>query len=402
MTDKKDPNQNPNTPPAATDKKEATTPTASKVQPKADSKSEPQAKVSTNSSAKNRSEEPKPAGRKRATAALLLALILAGGVGGLSYYQYQKNLEFTQQLQSQVQELKGQVTQDISSSQDEFKQALTQAEEAARKAEVQVSQQQKSINSLQKALSDVKGRSSNDWLLAEADYLLKMAGRKLFLEHDVVSATSLMEAADQRIASLNDPSLVNIRQAMTQDISTLKALPLVDQEGLVIKLMDLQKQVEGLPLTSAIIPKALEEKATQSVSEDIDDWQQNLTASLKTFADRFVTVRLRDGDVKPLLSPNQHFYLQENMKSKLETAIQAVTKENNTMYQGALSAAQEWSQRFFDQSSPKVTQFQKELDTLAQQNIQVDYPVKLTSQKPLSDVISERLRRSITPLDEEK
>ena len=53
-------------------------------------------------------------------------------------------------------------------------------------------------------MADVKGRRPNDWLLAEADYLVKLAGRKLFLEHDVESATQLMESADQRIASLND------------------------------------------------------------------------------------------------------------------------------------------------------------------------------------------------------
>ncbi len=53
----------------------------------------------------------------------------------------------------------------------------------------------------------MKGRRPNDWLLAEADYLVKMAGRKLWLEHDTASATILLESADHRIAELNDPSM---------------------------------------------------------------------------------------------------------------------------------------------------------------------------------------------------
>lgn len=399
MTDKKDPNQKS----SPTIQEKASDQSKSTAQSQQTTK---QANQQTSQPAPNKShtnhESDKPAGKKRATAALLIALILAGSVGGLSYYQYQRNLEYSQQLQTQVSALKGQVSENLETAQASFKEELAQAKDAARKAEIKVQQQEKSIHSLQKAITDIKGRSSNDWLLAEADYLLKMAGRKLFLEHDVVSATSLLESADQRIASLNDPSLVSLRQAMAEDIRALQSLPLVDQEGLVIQLMDLQKQVDQLPLTSAIIPKALEEKATQSISEDVNDWQENLTASLKRFSDSFITIRLRDGDVKPLLSPNQHFYLQENIKAKLETAIQAVGKENNTIYQASLATAQEWSKRFFDQNSSQVQLFEKQLATLAQKNIQVDYPVELSSQKPLTNIISERLRRSITALGEEE
>ena len=58
------------------------------------------------------------------------------------------------------------------------------ADEIVRKATVLMQQQDKSIASLQLAIADVQGRRPNDWLLAEADYLVKLAGRKLFLEHD--------------------------------------------------------------------------------------------------------------------------------------------------------------------------------------------------------------------------
>ncbi|MGR5543359.1 uroporphyrinogen-III C-methyltransferase, partial [Vibrio campbellii] len=78
------------------------------------------------------------------------------------------------------------------------------------------------------AIADVQGRRPNDWLLAEADHLVKLAGRKLFLEKDAVTATRLMETADQRIATLNDPSLVPLRQQMAKDITELKGIPLVD------------------------------------------------------------------------------------------------------------------------------------------------------------------------------
>ncbi|MDF5281328.1 heme biosynthesis operon protein HemX, partial [Vibrio parahaemolyticus] len=171
----------------------------------------------------------------------------------------------------------------------------------------------------------------NDWLLAEADYLVKLAGRKLFLEHDVESATQLMESADQRIAALNDPSLVKLRKAMANDITKLRTIPLIDRDGLVLRLTALQQQVDKLPLANALLPEAEAVENTE-VSEDIANWQDNLMTSLKDFSENFITFRTRDGNVIPLLSPEQHFYLKENIKAKLETAIKAVYQEQGEIY----------------------------------------------------------------------
>ena len=274
---------------------------------------------------------------------------------------------------------------------------LAKATEITHKTETVLSQQQKSIESLQLAIADVKGRRPNDWLLAEADYLVKLAGRKLFLEHDAVSATKLMESADQRIAALNDPSLVPLRKSMANDITKLKSVPIIDREGLVLRLTALQQQVDNLPLANAILPEAPEQKE-QQVSEDIYDWKDNLMTSLKDFSENFITFRTRDGNVIPLLSPEQHFYLKENIKAKLETAIKAVYVEQQDIYQTALTTADKWSSSFFNQDTNTVIEFNKTLEMLSKQNVQVDYPVKLETQQILSDVIRDRLRREVTTL----
>ncbi len=55
-----------------------------------------------------------------------------------------------------------------------------------------------------------------------------------------------------------------------------------------------------------------------------------------------------------------------------------------------------WTVCFFYSSDSKVTNFNQAIDELSKQNISVEYPVKLSSHKELSDVISERLRRNVT------
>ncbi|EPC4929787.1 uroporphyrinogen-III C-methyltransferase [Vibrio cholerae] len=338
--------------------------------------------------------QPNSQGKKLASVALLLVLALGAG---FAYVHQQQKSEFNNQLQAVRAELKQ--TRDTLNAQLEqtVSKATSQATEITHRAETVLEQQQKSIESLQLAVADIKGRRPNDWLLAEADYLVKLAGRKLFLEHDVETATQLMESADQRIAALNDPSLTPLRKAMANDITTLKNIPLIDRDGLVLRLISLQQQIDSLPLANAILP-ADQPQTSQAVSENIDDWQTNLKNSLKAFADNFITFRSRDGNVIPLLSPTQHFYLRENLQAKLETAIKGVYTEQQTLYRTALDTAAQWSTSFFNPDDKAVQSFNAALAQLAEQQVQVEYPVKLQAQQQLADVINERLRRSVSPL----
>ena len=333
-------------------------------------------------------------GVKLGTVAIVLSLIFGGG---LTYKMLEQQSEYQTQiahLQSQLEQAQSAMKQELSQVKEE---TIEKATTVTHKAEVVLGQQQKSIESLQLAVADVKGRRPNDWLLAEADYLVKLAGRKLFLEHDVESATQLMESADQRIAALNDPSLVGLRKAMANDITKLRVVPLVDRDGLVLRLTALQQQVDKLPLANALLPEAAAVEK-QQVSEDIANWQDNLMTSLKDFSENFITFRTRDGNVIPLLSPQQHFYLKENIKAKLETAIKAVYQEQGEIYATSLETADKWAMAFFNQDDNSVKEFNKTLSQLSKQDIQVEYPAKLESQNQLSDVIRERLRREVTTM----
>ncbi|HGY9617241.1 uroporphyrinogen-III C-methyltransferase [Vibrio harveyi] len=375
-------------------------PLAEKDTPKKESepsKAEPKPAEPTKPAEPNKVEFEEKQGKrgvKLGTVAIVLSLIFGGG---LTYKMLEQQSEYqTQiaQLQSQLEQAQSAMKQELSQVKEE---TIEKATTVTHKAEVVLGQQQKSIESLQLAVADVKGRRPNDWLLAEADYLVKLAGRKLFLEHDVESATQLMESADQRIAALNDPSLVGLRKAMANDITKLRVVPLVDRDGLVLRLTALQQQVDKLPLANALLPEAAAVEK-QQVSEDIANWQDNLMTSLKDFSENFITFRTRDGNVIPLLSPQQHFYLKENIKAKLETAIKAVYQEQGEIYTTSLETADKWAMAFFNQDDNSVKEFNKTLSQLSKQDIQVEYPAKLESQNQLSDVIRERLRREVTTM----
>jgi len=361
--------------------------------PKQEQKAKPDAKPAQPEPVKFEEKQGKR-GVKLGAVAIVLSIIFGGG---LTYLIQQKDASYQAQideLKAQLKQSQTQLRQDVSASSQS---AVARANQVASDTEVALAQQKADIKGLQVAIADVKGRRPNDWLLAESDYLVKMAGRKLFLEHDAVSATQLMESADQRIAALNDPSLTPLRQALANDITKLRSIPIIDRDGLVLRLTALQQQVDALPLANAILPEAKVEEP-EVVSQDINDWQSNLKTSLKDFSENFITFRTRDGNVIPLLSPEQHFYLRENIKAQLSTAIKAVYGEKQELYGLALTTADKWSKSFFNQDDNNVIEFNNTLALLNKQDIQVEYPVKFETQQILSNVISERLRREVTTL----
>lgn len=364
------------------------------------SKEKPAVSASKNSTSNTTKTAPaakqKKAGSK--TGWVAIALVLALG-GGLYYHGHQQGLQQQQQvaaLQQQIVTLKAAMQADQQQTISMMNDELSTAQQ---KVEQGISQQQKSIDSIQTAIADLKGQEPNDWLLAEADYLVKMAGRKLWLEHDVTSATLLLEAADHRIAELNDPSLKGLRQAMSNDITALKSVTVVDRDGIVLRLNSLENSIDSLPLANAILAKA-EPQQNPTVSQSVNDWKNNLMTSLKNFSENFITYRKRDGSVVPLLSPQQDFYLQQNITNKLETAIAAVYRDQGQVYRDSIATAIKWSQQYYDLSSPKTQSFIAGLQQLEQQNVAVDYPAKLQSQALITQLVNQVLRNKMTTLSE--
>jgi uroporphyrin-3 C-methyltransferase len=382
---------------ASTESSDAKTPDTQSLSSKSKApnggSSQEKAAASTSAPTESAKKQKKP-NNLIAWVALIIAIITAGY--GYWYLQQQN-----QQLSQELATIKNSITsnnQQLSQSVDSASKDLTsKTTEMVSRVEVTQTQQQQSIEALQNAISDVKGRRPNDWLLAEADYLVNLASSKLNLEQDVVTATHLMESADQRVAALNDPSLTELRQRINDDLTVLRSTPIYDKDGLVLKLISLQKTLDTLPLANAVVPEA-EQEAPKTVSNDISDWQDNLMSSLKAFSDQFITYRVRDGSAVPLLSPQQHFYLRENAKAKLETAIRGVYREQDELYRTSLETVIEWSAIYFAQDDTKVQGFEKQLKDLLDQDVSIEYPSNLTTQPVLEEIIRTRLRKEVTTL----
>lgn len=313
--------------------------------------------------------------------AILLALGLTGGL----YLHGHKNAVAQQ---AELAQLKQQLASALS------KIDQTSSKDAEQLAALAQTQQrlQGEMQGLQNRVLDLNDKRPNDWMLAESEYLVRMAGRKLWLEHDLVSAITLLGNADERITALNDPSLMPIRKALAEDIAKLKGMPRIDREGLTLKLAALSDQIELLPLSTVSMPEAKAEP-DQAVSANPDEWESNLKKNWVKFTENFVTIRRRDGAVEALLSPQQEIFLRENLKTKLLQAQLSVYREQQALYEDSLDKAQRWLTQYFDTDNSATRYMQGEIDKLKGEQIQIDYPAQFKTQAMLEQVLTERLQR---------
>lgn len=313
--------------------------------------------------------------------AILLALGLTGGL-------YLHGHQNAAAQQAELAQLKQQLASALS------KIDQTSSKDAEQLATLDQTQQrlQGEMQGLQNRVLDLNDKRPNDWMLAESEYLVRMAGRKLWLEHDLISAITLLGNADERIRALNDPSLMPIRKALAEDIAKLKGMPRIDREGLTLKLAALEDQIELLPLSTVSMPEAKLE-ADQAVTANPDEWESNLKKNWVKFTENFVTIRRRDGAVEALLSPQQEIFLRENLKTKLLQAQISVYREQQTLYEDSLDKAQRWLTQYFDTENSATRYMQGEIDKLKGEQIQIDYPEQFKTQAMLEQVLTERLQR---------
>ncbi|VTT27776.1 uroporphyrinogen-III methyltransferase [Klebsiella pneumoniae] len=320
--------------------------------------------------------------------AIAIALAVGGGLYMYGKHQAQQQAAASQALAAQLSELQ---QQSVSDRQSLVQQLATQtsALDTARQQQTAMSQQ---LDELKEKVATISGSDAQTWLLAQSDYLVKMAGRKLWSDQDVTTAAALLKSADASLADMNDPSLIDARRALAQDISTLSTLSQVDYDGIILKLNQLSNGVDNLRLADNNSDDEPMDADSGELSSSLREWRQNLVKSWHNFMDDFITIRRRDATAEPLLAPNQDVYLRENIRSRLLIAAQAVPRHQDEIYKQSIDTVSAWVRAWFDTNDASTKAFLSQLDELSQQSVSMDVPDALESQPLLDKLMQTRVR----------
>ncbi|WP_410752014.1 uroporphyrinogen-III C-methyltransferase [Citrobacter sp. U14242] len=346
--------------------------------------------VDTTSQPVNNAEKKSKNSTALILSAVAIAIALAAGVGlyGWGKQQATTQTATSDALANQLMALqKAQETQKTE-LEGIIKQQATQLDDANR----QQTALAKQLDEVQQKIATISGSDAKTWLLAQADFLVKLAGRKLWSDQDVTTAAALLKSADASLADMNDPSLIAARRAITDDIASLSAVTQVDYDGIILKVNQLANQIDNLRLADNDTDDSPMDSDSSELSSSISEWRINLQKSWQNFMDSFITIRRRDETAVPLLAPNQDVYLRENIRSRLLVAAQAVPRHQEETYRQALENVSTWVRAYYDTDDAATKAFLEEVDQLSQKSISMDVPETLQSQVILEKLMQTRVR----------
>ena len=325
-----------------------------------------------------------------ALSAIAIAIALASGAGLYGWVKQQTSALHDNSGEIANQVIALQQTQDKQRAELEgvIKQQAGELEAAKRQNDALAKQ----LDEVQQKVAAISGSDAKTWQLAQADFLVKLAGRKLWSDQDVTTAAALLKSADASLADMNDPSLITARRAITDDISSLSAISQVDYDGAILKLNQLSNQIDNLRLADNNDDDSPMDEDSSELSSSISEWRVNLQKSWQNFMDSFITIRRRDETAVPLLAPNQDIYLRENIRSRLLVAAQAVPRHQEETYKQALDNVSSWVRAYYDTDDAATKAFLEEVDKLSQQSIAMDLPESLQSQPILEKLMQTRVR----------
>ncbi|NIB39402.1 hypothetical protein HBA55_07385 [Pseudomaricurvus alkylphenolicus] len=304
--------------------------------------------------------------------ALVVVMLLAmTGTGYLGWNWLQQQTQQQQAWRSSLQQQQQQLTQ-----------ARSQLQEVAQQQRSQVQDWQNGLQGLDQRLQQHSRRlrslattSREDWLLAEAEYLLRLASQRLLMERGPSGALALLQAADKILVEMDDDELFPVRDKLARDIAALKLAPAIDRSGLYLQIDALSEQIMQLPQTPRY-QRPLQESVSDAAAPAPEGFWPNLKSHFFSAMDRFasqVQYRRHDKPLPPLLPPDGGSYLRQNLRFKLEQAQLALLREESSIYRHSLEQAVSTLRQFFPMQSRAQT-IANELQQLSGQAVRTDLP----------------------------
>ncbi|PIT48686.1 hypothetical protein BHC46_02920 [Snodgrassella alvi] len=306
-------------------------------------------------------------GKGIALGALVLSL-LALGASGFLFVEGQNQLK-TQQLQFDHKIDNAGI--DASKTAATVETGLARIDGLSQQLQELQSQQKsqrENVDRLTRAYQElVKNRT--DWLVDEIEATLNLASQQLLISGNVPVAVNVLENLDNRLSRFDQPQLLPIKKAISSDLENLKSRPYLDTASASLRLNRLESAIAGLPLVIDSQLQSGTAPAVAVINPNASWWQRTWQATMHSLRG-MVEVRHINHNDSMLMSPEQMYFVRENLRLRLLDARIALIQHRGEVYAADLNGAEATVKQYFDASSVATQSWLKELMQLKMLNVQ--------------------------------
>ena len=225
----------------------------------------------------------------------------------------------------------------------------------------EVALQRSQLEELMQSLS----RSRDENLVVDIDSAVRLAQQQAQLTGSVEPLLAALKSADQRVSRAAQPRLAQLQRAIARDVARIKATALADTPTLLIKLDELVTLADEIPIANAVGAAAASgaganvaaknmQSAGRKADESVLSWWSRLGLQLEAELRSLVRVSRVEDPEAALLSPEQSFFLRENLKLRLLNARLGLLSRQTESARGDLGTAALAIGRYFDGGSRKT------------------------------------------------
>ena len=175
--------------------------------------------------------------------------------------------------------------------------------------------------------------SRQEWRLAEAEHLLRLASLRLTALQEINSAKALVQAADQILLEQDDPAAFAARAELAKSLEALRSLQQPDRTGLFLQLGALREQVAQLnPHVPAFVDNGGVLASLAAEGDGSSRWAQWLERLSHYFRIDFSAAQ----DIRPVLSGQSLAQVRLALTLALQQAQWGALNGDGAVYQKSL------------------------------------------------------------------
>ena len=210
-------------------------------------------------------------------------------------------------------------------------------------------------------------------VLADVEQVLLLADQQLQLSANVKAALIALQNADSRLQRLDRPGFGELRKRIARDIERLRALPEVDLPALGRELESLIAVVDRLPLAQDVRPRPGAAPAPVADVGEGNLWQRFWRELWQELRQLIRIEDTRQAEL-PLLSPEQSFFLRENLKLRLLSARLSLLSHDQAGLRREMKAVHGWVRRYCDTAADETQRALADMQKLAAADIVIAVP----------------------------